>query len=118
MDVQPCRPFNHHKTQGTKGVAPKTEWKYRADLDKFKAYGLEANIRFARRFSENHLYCYRKWLKDKNYADKTVEGTVVLVKQMFKWAWRQKLIKDYAPFCKHLCQPPCCIQKGPYLVGT
>ena len=79
----------------TKGVALKTEWKYRADLDKFKAYCLQANIRFARRFSENHLYCYRKWLRDKNYADKTVEAAVVLVKQMFKWAWRQKVIKEY-----------------------
>ena len=30
-----------------------------------------------------------------NYADKTAEAAVVLVKQLFKWAWRQKLIKDY-----------------------
>ncbi len=32
---------------------------------------------------------------DQDYADKTVEAAVVLVKQMFKWAWRQKLLREY-----------------------
>jgi hypothetical protein len=39
----------------TKGRARKTEWKYRADLDKLKAFCMQANIVLARRFSENHL---------------------------------------------------------------
>ncbi len=79
----------------TKGRAQKTEWKYRADLDKLKAFCALADIKLARRFSENHLYRYRQWLAKQGYADKTVEAAVVLTKQMFKWAWRQKLIKEY-----------------------
>jgi len=79
----------------SKGRARKTEWKYRADLDKFRSFCSQANITLARRFSENHLYHYRQWLMQQDYADKTVEAAVVLVKQMFKWAWRQRLIKEY-----------------------
>ena len=96
----------------TRDVAPKTEWKYRADLKKFEAFCLQANIRLARRFSEDHLYCYRAWLKKQNYADKTVEAAVVLVKQVFKWAWRQGLLRDYrlagASFPKAKAQPQPC----------
>jgi site-specific recombinase XerD len=79
----------------TKGVAPKTEWKYRTDLKKLEQYCMEHKLRFARRFSENDLYSYRKWMKEQGYAEKTVEAAVVLAKQMFKWAWRQKLVKEY-----------------------
>jgi len=78
-----------------KGIAPKTGLKYKADLDKLKEYCTENNIRLTKHLSENHLYCYRQWLVEKGYADKTIQGAVVLVKQMFKWAWRQKLVKDY-----------------------
>jgi len=84
----------YHSVQ-TKGRAKKTEWKYRADLDKLKAFCARADIKLARRFSENHLYRYRQWLAKQGYADKTVEAAVDLAKQMFKWAWRQKLIKEY-----------------------
>jgi len=78
-----------------KGIARKTEWKYKADLDKLEEYCTVNNIRLIRHFTESHLYRYRQWLMAKGYADKTVQGAVILAKQAFKWAWRQKLIKDY-----------------------
>jgi len=86
----------YKKAVEIKGVAPKTRAKYRADLDKFTRYCTQNNLRFARHFTEHHLYRFRQWLiEDEKLADKTVQGAVVLTKQMFKWAWRQKLIKDY-----------------------
>jgi len=78
-----------------KSVAPKTEWKYRADLDKLKDYCGQTDITQARRFSEDDLYRYRRWLAEQGYADKTVHGAVILAKQLFKWAWRQRLLRDY-----------------------
>ena len=47
----------------------KTEWKYRADLDKLKAFCARTDVKLARRFSENHLYRYRQWLAKQGYAD-------------------------------------------------
>ena len=52
-------------------------------------------IQLARQFSEKDLYAYRQYLIEKDYADKTVQGAIVLAKQTFKWGWRQKLILAY-----------------------
>ena len=78
-----------------KGAAPKTILKYKADLDKFKEFCNEKNIRLARQFSANDLCTYRQYLFDKEYAGKTVYGAITLVKQMFKWGYKQKLIAVY-----------------------
>lgn len=78
-----------------KGVAPKTEWKYRADLDKLKTYCKEASITLARRFSADDLFRFRQWLIKADYAAKTVQGAVVLAQQAFKWAWRQSVLPQY-----------------------
>ncbi len=78
-----------------KGVARKTEWKYRADLDKLKEYCKEAGITLARRFSADDLYRFKQWLAGQDYADKSVEAALVLTKQVFKWAWRQQVLRDY-----------------------
>ena len=86
-------------------------------MDKFKSFCDENSMKIARRFSETNLCEYRKWLqdgcyKDKCYADKTVEAAVILVKQMFKWAWRQGYIRDYrltgASFPKAKASPQPC----------
>jgi len=84
------------ETVKIKGAAPKTVKKYQADLNKLKDFCHEKNIRLARQFSDNDLYAYRQYLVNKEYADKTVQGAIVLAKQMFKWAWRQKLIVVYS----------------------
>jgi len=95
-----------------RNLAPKTQSKYKADLDKLKKYCIVAKITLARCFSENHLFGYRKWLKEEGYADKTIEGASVLAKQLFKWAWRQKLLTDYqlvaASFPKARAKPQPC----------
>ena len=79
----------------TKAVAPKTEWKYRADLAKLKEFCQEAGIVLARRFSADDLFRFRQWLVKKDYAAKTVEAALVLTKQVFKWGWRQSVLRDY-----------------------
>ncbi len=95
-----------------KGVALKTQWKYKADLDKLETYCSEKGVRWAGRFSETDLYGYRAWLKGRGYADKTVEAATVLAKQMLKWAWRQRLLRDYrlaaASFPKARAEPQPC----------
>ncbi len=79
----------------TKDVAPKTEWKYRADLAKLKEFSKEVGITLARRFSADDLFRFRQWLIKKDYAAKTVEAVLVLTKQVFKWGWRQTILRDY-----------------------
>ncbi len=95
-----------------KGVAPKTVWKYRADLNKLKEFCRERKLELARRFTENDLYRFRQHLVDAGYADKTVQGVLVLTKQLFKWAWRQRLLPDYrleaASFPKAKARPQPC----------
>ncbi len=78
-----------------RGLAPKTISKYKADFEKLERFCREQNMKLARQFTENDLYQYRNWLCDQKLADKTVQGAVVLAKQLFKWAWRQKLASDY-----------------------
>jgi len=95
-----------------KGLAPKTQWKYETDLNKLKGYCAQAGVKPARLFTESHLYHYRNWLRKQDYADKTVEAATVLAKQMFKWAWRQGLLRDYrlasASFPKAKAKPQPC----------
>jgi len=78
-----------------RGLAPKSEWKYAADLDKLEDYCRQVGITLAKRFSADDLCGYRQWLIGQDYAGKTVQGAVVLAKQAFKWAWRQGLLRDY-----------------------
>ena len=90
-------------------VAPKTVWKYRADIAKIKKYCREAKIMLARQFGEDDLHRFRNWLDDCGYAPKTVQGAIVLTKQAFKWAWRNGLLRDYnlaaASFTKAKAKP-------------
>jgi len=79
-----------------RGVAPKTEWKYRADLGKLKDFCAHKGITLARLFREDDLCRYRAWLFEEGYAGKTVQGAVTVAKQVFKWGWRQRLLRDYA----------------------
>ena len=95
-----------------RGVARSTEWKYRVDLEKLKTFCRESGVVHARGFLEENLYRFRRWLHDQGYAAKTVEGAVVLAKQIFKWAWRQRILPDYrlaaATFPKAKASPQPC----------
>jgi site-specific recombinase XerD len=95
-----------------KGAAPKTVAKYETDLDKLKEFCGEAKLTLARQFGEDDLYRFRQWLAEKDYAPKTVQGALVLAKQLFKWAWRQRLVREYrlaaASFPKARARPQPC----------
>jgi integrase len=103
---------NYLEIVRAKGVAPKTVAKYRTDLQKLNDFCSEKKIRLARQFSENDLYLYRQYLVDKGYADKTIQGAIVLAKQVFKWAWRQQILRTYrleaASFPKAKARPQPC----------
>ena len=79
-----------------KGVAPKTIYKYDADLKKLKKFCEEKDITLARRFGEQDFFRFRRWLVEQEYAAKTVEAALILTKQVFKWAWRQHILRDYS----------------------
>ena len=78
-----------------RGVTAKTEWKYRADLDKLMEYCKEAGITLVRRISADDLFGFRQWLIKADYAAKTVQSAVVLVLQAFKWVGRQSMLPQY-----------------------
>ena len=78
-----------------KGVAPKTEWKYRTDLDKLKEFCRVQRIVLANRFGQEAFYNYRQWLEEQGYADKTIYGALILAKQVFKWAFQEGRLREY-----------------------
>jgi site-specific recombinase XerD len=79
-----------------KGAAPKTVSKYDADLGKLKAFAAEKKIALAAGFTRDQFYRFREWLVAKGYAGKTVYGVLTVTKQVFKWAWQEKRLRDYA----------------------
>ena len=97
-----------------KGLSPKTIAKYTTDISKLLGFCMERKIRLARQFSENDLYLYRQYLVNKKYADKTVQGAIILAKQLFKWAWRQGILQQYrleaATFPKAKAGPQPCFR--------
>lgn len=84
--------FAHIKA---KGVARKTEWKYRADLDKFKTFCQEQQITLAIRFGREAFYRYREWLVKQDYKPKTVYAALTVCKQVFKWGHAEGRLREY-----------------------
>ena len=78
-----------------KGVARKTEWKYRADLDKLKTFCREQQITLALRFGREAFYRYREWLVKQDYQPKTVYAALTVCKQVFKWGHAEGRLKEY-----------------------
>ena len=78
-----------------KGVAKKTEWKYRTHLDKLKEFCRQRRITLAHRFSREAFFAYRQWLADQDYADKTIYGALTLAKQVFKWGFQEGKLREY-----------------------
>jgi len=85
----------------SKGLAPKTLIKYRAEIDKLRGFCTEEKITAANRFDEVAFYRFKAWLADRthkqgtSYASKSVYTTLTVCKQVFKWAWRVKLLTQY-----------------------
>ena len=78
-----------------KGVAKKTEWKYRADLDKLKTFCKEQQITLAMRFGREAFYRYRESLVKQEYEPKTVYAALTVCKQVFKWGHAEGRLKEY-----------------------
>ena len=85
----------YYQAMEAKGLALKTLWKYRADLAKLRAYCQQTHVHLARQFTVEELYNFRRFLVEKSYADKTIQGAMVLAKQVFKWGHRQGKLPDY-----------------------
>ncbi len=78
-------------------LAPKTLAKYAADLDKLRRFCKETGLTRADRFDEAAYARFGAWLREQvhkqgtGYAPKSNYTTLTVCKQMFKWAWRQRL---------------------------
>lgn len=77
-----------------RGVAPKTEWKYRADLGKLKEFCEEQKLILAVRFGRELFYRYREWLVAKEYQPKTVYAALMICKQVFKWGHAEGKVRE------------------------
>ncbi|MEL6498357.1 MAG: tyrosine-type recombinase/integrase [Planctomycetota bacterium] len=85
----------------SKDLAPRSIAKYEAEIDKLNRFCTAKRISYADQFTEREFYKYREWLCDQrhkqgtSYAGKSLYTTLTVCKQVFKWAWRQKLLPVY-----------------------
>lgn len=70
-----------------KGRAKSTLQKYRFNLNEFSNWWANRGGGLAMRVTEQDFWEYRKWLSLEGKSDQTIEDRLILVKQMFKWAW-------------------------------
>ncbi len=78
-----------------RGLAKKTEAKYRTDLDKLQAFCRDKQVGLAHRFNRDLFFQYRSSLAEQKYADKTIYGALTLTKQVFKWAYQEGKLREY-----------------------
>eukprot|EP00752_Nemacystus_decipiens_P013681 g12134.t1 len=78
-----------------RGLAKKSQAKYRTDLDKLEKFCRQQKIKLAYRFNRDLFFKYRTWLVDQEYADKTVYGALILTKQVFKWGYQEGQLREY-----------------------
>ncbi|MCB9848523.1 MAG: site-specific integrase [Phycisphaeraceae bacterium] len=84
-----------------KGLAPKSQAKYRSELEKIRQFCKSIMLVYADRAVERDLYRFKAWLESKRhkqrapYSPKSIYSAMVLWKQLFKWAWRQKMTPTY-----------------------
>lgn len=85
-----------------RGLSPKSLAKYRADLAKLRVFARHANVQTIAQFTPTVFYRFRQHLATSThkqgvtYAPKSVEATLVLTKQLIKWAWKQGLTSSHA----------------------
>ncbi|MDX9911458.1 MAG: tyrosine-type recombinase/integrase [Phycisphaerales bacterium] len=84
----------------SKGLAPRTLAKYRADLAKLAMFCAEQGIATPSAFTEEAFQRYGAWLRERShkqaaaYAPKSIHTALTVAKQLFKWAKRQRLIGE------------------------
>jgi integrase len=74
--------------------APKTLGKYRFGLTCFADWARDSRRESAVKFGETDFWAFNGWMKVHGASDKTRYDRLVLVKQAFKWAAREKLIPE------------------------
>ena len=78
-----------------RGLAKKSQTKYRTDLDKLSLFCQQQKLKLAYRFNRELFFKYRTWLVEQAYADKTVYGALTLTKQVFKWGYQEGQLREY-----------------------
>ncbi len=85
----------------SKGLAPKTEAKYRSEIAKLRAFCAESEIEMADRFNQAAFHRYGAWLRSRThkqgrpYASKSLHASLTITKQVFKWAWESRLLAEF-----------------------
>ncbi|MFA9478031.1 tyrosine-type recombinase/integrase [Phycisphaerales bacterium AB-hyl4] len=76
------------------GRAPKTVQKYEAGLLSLVAWSTTVGRRSATSFTADDFWRYNRWLADNGASEKTRYDRLILIKQAFKWAHKQKLLAE------------------------
>lgn len=85
----------------TRGLAPKTLAKYRAELDKVAEFCREQGIERAAAFDEEAYYRFAAWLRGKThkqglpYSGKSLYTALTVCKQLFLHGWKKELLRDF-----------------------
>lgn len=85
-----------------KGLTPKSVAKYKADFAKLRVFVQAYRIDTIAQVTPAVFYRFRQHLitathkQGLTYAPKSVEATLVLTKQLIKWAWKHGHISTYA----------------------
>jgi hypothetical protein len=80
--------------QTNRGHAPKTIEKYRLVLKTLVTWAKGASVRRARDMNEERYWAFHRWMIDDGFSHKTRYDRLIVLKQMFKWAARTRLISD------------------------
>jgi integrase len=98
----------------TEERAPKTLTKYRGIFERFVAYLRTLDVTGMAQFAATHLDKYRALRKKTRHA-KTVYTEGVVIKQLFRWAKRRKLIQENPVEDIQLAKPRLVPKGGPSL---
>ena len=92
--------------QVNRGRAPKTIEKYEYVAATFVAWAQQNFNGSAGEFSEQHFWAWHKALIDDGFSVKTRSDRAIIIKQMFKWGARTKLIPTNPVADAILQEPP------------
>ena len=98
--------LNHcGRPEVTGGASPKTIKRYRAARDKFTQFCQSRSVRHWQQVSAALLDSYSRWLRDNNYADRTVYLELTTLKSLHKWLIETARLPQSAQFSLRLRRP-------------
>jgi integrase/recombinase XerD len=83
------------ETLRDRGLAPKTDTKYTQVLDEFVDWYSRRGDGLANQFSEREFWAFSRWMgheRKRKLGPKTIEDRLTILKQLFKFAAKHKLI--------------------------